>query len=181
MTRIGDAAPRRYGRRGLDLALAIAGIAALALNGCAGGARPGERAPDFKVRTEQGQTRTLASYRGRVLVLNFWASWCPPCIEETRSLERLHHALRGQPVSILAISQDQSRQAYRNFLRTEKVNFTTARDPGARIPHRYGTVKIPETYIIAPDGRVARKIVSAYDWSNPKMIRYLINLAHSTS
>lgn len=164
-------------RLGRGLAWAALWAAALGMLGCAGGARPGKRAPDFKVRTERGQIRSLASYRGRVLVLNFWASWCPPCIAETRSLERLHHMLRGQPVSILAISQDKSRRAYRDFLLAEKVNFTTAREPGTRIPHRYGTVKIPETYIIAPDGRVARKIVSAYDWSKPKMIRYLTDLA----
>ncbi len=179
MRNSGEADCKLHSPRVRGLALAVLFSAGLALSGCARSARPGQRAPDFKVRTERGQIRTLVSYRGRVLVLNFWASWCPPCIAETQSLEQLHQALRGQPVSILAISQDQSRRAYRNFLRAEKVNFTTARDPGARIPRRYGTVKIPETYIIAPDGRVARKIVSAYDWSKPKMIRYLKGLAHS--
>ena len=166
---------RRVGARRSGLALALPLI--LALGGCHTAARVGRRAPDFTVRTAQGERRTLASYHGRVLILNFWATWCPPCLEEIPSLNRLHQRIQGLPVSILAISIDQNRKQYRKFLQDWKIGFATARDPSAAIMHRYGTKKIPETYIIGPHGRVKRKIVSASNWTDPEMVRYLTDLA----
>ncbi len=149
----------------------------LLLAGCHPAAHLGKRAPGFRVRTLAGQTRTLASYRGRVLILNFWATWCPPCVEEVPSLNRLHQQLHGLPVSILAISIDQDANAYRKFLKSWDIQFNTARDPSAAIMHRYGTQKIPETYIIDQNGRLRRKIVSASNWTDPVMVRYLTDLA----
>ncbi len=148
------------------------------LAGCHHAARVGKRAPDFSVRTLNGRIRTLASYHGRVLILNFWATWCPPCIAEIPSLNRLHALIHGQPVSLLAISIDKDPAAYRKFLKDWKIGFATARDPSEAIMHRYGTRKIPETYIIGPNGQVRRKIVSASNWTDPEMVRYLTDLAH---
>lgn len=151
---------------------------ALALAGCSGRARPGRPAPDFSLTTAEGRRVTLASYRGQVLVLDFWASWCPPCIEEAPALNSLAAKLAEQPVKILAVSIDTDPGAYRRFLLAYHVPFATARDPSAALMHRYGTVKIPETYIIDAHGQVARKIVGAMDWSSPAMVAYLKDLAN---
>jgi len=140
-------------------------------------ARPGVAAPAFTVTTAQGTVRRLADYRGQVLVLNFWATWCPPCVEEVPSLNLLQGRLQGTPVSLLAISVDVDAAAYQRFLQAYSIQFPTARDGDATIARRYGTVRYPETYIVAPDGRVARKIVGPTDWNNPEMVRYLRDLA----
>ncbi len=146
------------------------------MTGCKRHAHLGQKAPDFSVVDSFGRQRTLASYHGRVLVLNFWASWCPPCVEETPALNTLHQELAGRPISILAISVDQDGQAYRKFLKSYQVQFPTARDPQALIAQRYGTVKYPESYIIDAQGHMMRKVVGAYDWSRPQMLRFLKDL-----
>jgi len=163
---------RRGHRRLLGLALLLGGNMA-----CHARARPGAAAPNFTITTAQGHVRHLTDYRGRVLVLNFWATWCPPCVEEVPSLNLLQRRLEGTPVTVLAISVDQDAAAYQRFLQTYGILFPTARDADAEIPHRYGTVRYPETYIIDPHGRVTRKIVGPTDWNNPEMVQYLRDLA----
>ncbi|MGH9518656.1 MAG: TlpA family protein disulfide reductase, partial [Terriglobales bacterium] len=88
----------------------------LAGAGCAGRALPGRTAPDFQLTLRNGQTVTLASYRGRVLVLNFWASWCPPCIEETPALNTLAQEFPPSQVAVLGVSIDADPIAYQTFL-----------------------------------------------------------------
>ncbi len=122
---------------------------------------------------------SLTSFRGRVLVLNFWASWCPPCVEETPALNALSKLFPPDRVAILGISIDEDPVAYRTFLAKYRITYPTGRDPSEAIMHRYGTEQIPETYIIAPDGRLARKLVSAADFTSPTMIAYLRALSGS--
>ena len=164
--------PARAGRWLLAPSLLLACTLA-----CQVRARPGVAAPEFTVTTAQGAVRRLSDYRGQVLVLNFWATWCPPCVEEVPSLNLLQGRLQGTPVSLLAISVDVDADAYQRFLQAYGIRFPTARDGAATIAKRYGTVRYPETYIVAPDGRVARKIVGPTDWNNPEMVRYLRDLA----
>lgn len=154
-------------------------LAALAcgLTGCSGRARPGQTAPDFHLTLQNGQAVTLASYRGRVLVLNFWASWCPPCVEETPALNALAQEFPASQVAVLGVSIDADPIAYQTFLQHYQIHFATARQPDESLMHRYGTQQIPETYIIAPDGQVARKLVSAADWTAPQMVDYLRRLS----
>jgi peroxiredoxin len=136
-------------------------------------ARIGSPAPQFSV-SDGSRTVDLTSFRGRVVVLNFWATWCVPCIEEVPSLVALQH--RMPQIAVLAISSDEDRAAYQQFLTANHVDFTTVRDPSYRIPHMYGTVKIPETYIIDKNGILRRKFVSAQNWTNPEILDYLSKL-----
>lgn len=152
-------------------------VLGLALAGCARRAAPGRPAPDFLVHLDNGRTVTLASYRGRVLVLNFWASWCPPCVQETPALNALAQRFAPQQVTVLGISIDEDPVAYQTFLARYHITFPTGRDPGQSIMHRYGTVQIPETYIVDRDGRVVRKLVSVADFNAPDMVDYLRRLA----
>src|SRR5262245_54415400 len=85
----------------------------------------GDTAPEFSVTTENGRTITNTSFGGKILVLNFWATWCPPCLEEMPSLEQFHRALAGSGVVVLGLSVDKDQKAYQNFLSRSKVSFLT--------------------------------------------------------
>jgi cytochrome c biogenesis protein CcmG/thiol:disulfide interchange protein DsbE len=138
--------------------------------------RAGEKAPDFAITTRNGSPITLKSVRGRVLVLNFWASWCAPCIAETPSLNEFQNALRQSGVIVLGISVDDDEPAYEHFLSRFKLSFETGRDPGRRISSTYGTFQIPETYIIDKSGKIAAKIISSHNWMDSQTIQLVKSL-----
>ncbi len=166
----------RVARPTLRSAVLLLVLCALTLTACDSGdhpARIGTLAPQFTL-TDGVQTVSLASLRGHTVVLNFWATWCLPCVEELPSLMAMHHRL--PQITILAISQDDDPAAYRQFLLDNHVDFLTLRDPSARVPHLYGTIKIPETYIIDRKGILRRKFVSAQDWTSPEVLDYLSKL-----
>lgn len=122
----------------------------------------GDKAPEFSVRTDSGRTVSLPDFGGKVLVLNFWASWCPPCVQETPTLSRFAAAYANRGVVVLGISVDKNEAAYRGFLQKFRPNFQTVRE--SDIHERYGTFMYPETYIINAQGRVVKKIVEVSDW-----------------
>ncbi len=143
------------------------------LSGCNRGAHPaqvGKVAPDFTV-SDGTSTIHLASYRGRMVVLNFWASWCGPCIEETPGLLALHHDMPG--LVILGVSVDTDASAYRRFLAEYHVDYATVLDPDKTAANLYHTDGWPETYIIDRQGIIRRKVVGDPDWSNPEIRAYL--------
>lgn len=136
----------------------------------------GDTAPDFKIATDTGLQMSRASFGGKVLVLNFWATWCPPCVEEIPSLNAMQKQLGGEGVVVLAVSVDKNPQTYKTFLERAGVSFTTARDPEGNVSASYGTFKFPETYVIRRDGKVTQKIIGPADWTDPKMISYIRSL-----
>jgi peroxiredoxin len=131
----------------------------------------GDSAPDFSITADNGRTVSASNFGGKLLVLNFWATWCPPCIEEIPSLNAFSERFAGKGVVVLGISVDKDEKAYKDFLARNRVTFLTARDPENRINLEYGTVKFPETYIIDSSGKVLRKIISAQPWMSERMIR----------
>ncbi len=135
-----------------------------------------DRAPDFSVTTDNGRTISRSDFGGRLLVLNFWATWCPPCIEEMPSLDRLQQRFASSGLVVLGISVDRDGDAYRRFLERARVSFLTARDPEARISSRYGTFKFPETYLIDRRGRVREKIIGPADWTEAAMMERIRRL-----
>ncbi len=135
-----------------------------------------DRAPDFSVTTDNGRTISRSDFGGRLLVLNFWATWCPPCIEEMPSLDRLQQRFASSGLVVLGISVDRDSDAYRRFLERARVSFLTARDPEARISSRYGTFKFPETYLIDRRGRVREKIIGPADWTEAAMMERIRRL-----
>ena len=159
------------------LSLFAALLAMLLGAGCDRGAKPelvGKQAPNFRV-SDEDRTITLSDLRGKVVLLNFWASWCPPCIEETPSMNAMQEQMRGR-ITILAVSTDADRDAYLRFLREQKANFLTVRDPAQNSNKLYGTFIYPETYIIDREGIVRRKFIGPVDWTNPDIIQYLSSL-----
>lgn len=152
------------------LLLAICGFVATACDRGDHPARIGYAAPQF-TESDGSSTVSLDKLQGHVVILNFWATWCIPCIEEVPSLEELHR--RMPQLDIVAISQDEDAGLYGKFLVDNHVSFLTVRDPSARIPRLYGTIKIPETYVIDGKGVLRRKFVSAQNWTNPEIMDYL--------
>ena len=152
------------------LALAVWGLLAGACDRGDHPARIAEPAPEFRV-SDGAQAVDLERMRGRVVVLNFWATWCVPCIEELPSLEAMQR--RMPQITVIAISDDEDAAAYSQFLRDYRVDFVTVRDPSFRIPTMYGTLKMPETYVIDRQGVLRRKFVSAQDWTSPEIVDYL--------
>ncbi|MGI8742624.1 MAG: TlpA family protein disulfide reductase [Bryobacteraceae bacterium] len=136
----------------------------------------GDRAPDFAITTEKGLRMTPTNFGGRVLVLVFYAAWCPPCVEETPSLEQFTRTLAGSGVVVLGVSVDRNEKLYNNLLKRYQVTYQTARDPEANIAAEYGTYKYPETYIIDSSGKVAQKIIGPRDWMDPELINYVKSL-----
>ncbi len=159
----------RFLSSGLLLLLALA-------SGCDRGAHPaqtGKPAPDFTV-SDGATTVHLASYQGRVVLLNFWATWCPPCIEELPSLIELHHELPN--LTIVAVSVDEDSDAYSRFIARRHVDLITVRDPDEKAARLYHSSMWPETYIIDRKGIIRRKFVGAQDWTSPEIRDYLKGL-----
>ncbi len=132
--------------------------------------RVGDKAPDFKVVTETGRTITPEDFGGKLLVLNFWASWCQPCLQEVPSLEAFHEEFAPEGVVVLGVSVDKNEKLYSQFLKQFPVTFQVARDPSWDIAANYGTFQLPESYVIDRSGRVVQKIIAAQDWTNPAFV-----------
>jgi cytochrome c biogenesis protein CcmG/thiol:disulfide interchange protein DsbE len=143
---------------------------------CDRGAHPaqtGKVAPDFTV-SDGATTVHLASYRGRVVLLNFWATWCAPCVMEMPSLLALHHE---QPnIAMLAVSIDEDPDAYTSFVASRHVDLITVRDPAESAAKLYHTEMWPETYIIDRKGVIRRKFIGAQNWYDPEVRAFLNGL-----
>jgi thiol-disulfide isomerase/thioredoxin len=134
----------------------------------------GEQAPPFTIEADNGRAVAVPDFGGKLLILNFWASWCPPCVEETPSLSQFAQDYASRGVVVMAISVDASDKAYRAFLQKYKPRFLTARD--AQIHRDYGTFMYPETYIIDSTGKVIQKIAERADWSSASVRSFIDSL-----
>jgi cytochrome c biogenesis protein CcmG/thiol:disulfide interchange protein DsbE len=133
----------------------------------------GDTAPKFSVVTEDGKTITPSNFGGKLLVLNFWASWCEPCIAETPSLDRFARIFADKGVVVLGVSTDRNEKLYKDFLRRYQIGFETSRDPDANISSSYGTFLYPDSYIIDPSGKVVEKIINAQNWMDPQFLAHI--------
>jgi peroxiredoxin len=148
------------------------------LIGCYSGGHPtriGSNAPDFTLQDSDHKI-TLSQFRGQVVVLNFWATWCPPCIEETPSLVQMQSRLKDKGVVVVAISIDADDAAYHKFLKEYNVNMVTVRDEPKKVAALYGTFGWPETYIIDRNGVIRRKFIGPVEWTSPEITDYLSKL-----
>ena len=146
--------------------------------GCYSGSRPpriGSPAPDFIVQDADRKVE-LRDYRGKIVVLNFWATWCPPCVEEMPSLVQLQQRFKAKGVTVLGVSVDADGDAYHRFITDHKIDFLTVRDADQKSNNLYGTFKFPETYIIDRDGIVKRKFIGPVDWNQPEIVDFLSKL-----
>ena len=168
----------RPDRLGRAIVAALALAFTLASAGCKKqvGPQVGETAPNFTLPDLEGQPRSLEDYRGRVVILNYWATWCPPCVDEMPSLEKLHRALSEKGLTVLAVSVDERFEDIEGFVDDFGLTFTILHDEGMKTSRSYQTFKYPETYIIDRDGRLKSKVVGERDWVAPSVIRDLVAL-----
>ncbi len=148
------------------------------LLGCNRGDAPalvGKAAPEFSVQDGENKV-DLRDLRGKIVVLNFWATWCPPCIDEMPSLGVMQQQMKQKGVAVVAISLDADPRAYHDFLQQHRIDFFTVRDPQQASNALYGTYKFPETYIIDRSGVLRRKFIGPVDWTSPDILDYLNKL-----
>lgn len=168
-------------KRNITTVLVLAFIAALLFLFARPDYRQGE--PSLRGTPEKdfalilnGKPGRLSDLKGKVVLLNFWATWCPPCVDEAPSLNALQRRIAPLGGTVLGVSVDDAEQAYQDFIKRYELSFPTYRDTTKQIPLMYGTTMYPDTYIIDRGGKLDRKIVGAQDWSSPEMTQYLNHL-----
>lgn len=143
----------------------------------------GDSAPNFTLPADNGSQMSLKDYKGKVVVLNFWAAWCAPCVQEAPSLAEFSKMMKDSGVVVLGVSVDRNPQMYTNFLKRFQVPYPNARDPQENISYSYGTYQFPESYIIDRNGKVARKFLGLPEregqfipWTDPELVSYVRSL-----
>jgi peroxiredoxin len=138
----------------------------------------GARMPELTLPEMDSGTFSAREDRGRVVLVNFWATWCPPCVMEAPSLEKFAARMRPFGVRVVGVSVDQSLPDLTKFISSYHLTYPILRDPYQRVSSHFGTYKFPETYIFDRDGRLAEKIIGATDWDDPRMTRFVEALVH---
>jgi len=139
--------------------------------------REGSQAPDFTLRDLDGQETRLSSLQGKVVLLNFWATWCPPCREEVPSMVKLNRAMAGKPFQMLAVSIDEGgKDAVAGYFKASGSTLPTLLDTDRSVGRLYGITGVPETFVIDTKGVILKKVIGPMDWSDPAVIGYLEGL-----
>jgi peroxiredoxin len=161
--------------RGLRIALGTGAAALAAAGGLLLLANRGPRlAPDFAVPDLAGKAVRLSGFRGKVVLLNLWTTWCPPCREEMPSMERLYARLRDREFELLAVSQDEDgRQVVEPFVRELRLSFPVLIDPERQVGDRYGVWGYPETFVIDRNGYVVERVIGPRDWASQESVAAL--------
>jgi len=129
----------------------------------------GAPAISFKLPARGGGEVDLSAFKGKPILVNFWATWCPPCREEMPSLTRLAQSFDPQTFEVVTVSVDEGWEPIDKFLASQKTPFRVALDEGARISRVYGTTKFPESYLVDRDGKLRLKFVGPRNWMDPNV------------
>ena len=139
---------------------------------------PPTPAPGFELPDLDGDQHRQADYRGRILVVNFWATWCTPCREEMPSLERLHRALQDEGVTVVAINMGDARRHVAAFDREARLSFPLLIDPSGEVArHDWRIRGLPTTFIVGAEGRILYRLMGANEWDSPGTIERLRELS----
>jgi peroxiredoxin len=146
----------------------------------------GTTLPDYPVHTLAGEPRTLSDYRGQPILLNVWATWCPPCVQEMPALQRLHEALGPDGLRVLAVSVDGPEGAVNSwgrpggnvqeFIEQYGLDFEILRDPSGNIETAYGLVGLPTTFLIDRKGRIVERVIGWREWDRPEIVQQVREL-----
>ena len=132
--------------------------------------------PALELKDIAGRTHRLEDYRGRVVLLNFWATWCAPCRQEMPSIEQLKKKLAKRPFVVLAVNVDEPESRVRNFLEQVPLDFPTLLDPEARTTREWKVRVLPASFVIAPSGRIRYTVTGDLDWANEHVVRVVSEL-----
>ena len=155
----------------LGLALLAAPAAAEVLKPWTGGATPALELSDL-----QGMKHRLADYRGKVVLVNFWATWCVPCRDEMPSIERLRASLEGRGFVVLAVNLAEPESRIRKFLEAVPVGFPVLLDHDTKTSRAWQAKLLPATYIVGPDGRIRYRHLGELDWSRQEVREAILGL-----
>ncbi len=122
---------------------------------------PGKEAPDFTLKTLDGRSVSLKDYRGKVVLVNFWATWCPPCREEMPLFEEVYEKYREKGFEVLAVSTDSSKEAVTDFVKKYKLKFTVLFDD-ANVANIYGIQGLPTSFLIDREGKIVKVRLGKY-------------------
>ena len=125
---------------------------------------------DFSLTVLSGGSARLSDYKGKVVILNFWATWCPPCVSEMPSMENLYKQYKDKGVEILAVDLRENVNTVRQFINNNGYTFPVLLDRDGRVGGLYGVEAIPTTYIIDREGKIAGRIVGSIYWDTPQVI-----------
>lgn len=141
------------------------------------GPHTGYDAADFALPDLQGRIHRLSELRGKVVFLNLWATWCPPCREEMPGMEKLYQRLKGRDFAMLAVAEDEGgAAAVGPFVRDNGLTFPVLLDPEATLSPRYGATGYPETFIIDRNGQVVHHTIGPAEWNDPEMVAFIEQL-----
>jgi peroxiredoxin len=144
--------------------------------------RVGNPAPDFTLPALGGNPVRLSNYRGKVVFLNFWATWCPPCRQEMPSMESLYQRFKGQDFEMFAVSIDtKAADHVQSFVSTYGLTFPVLLDPNKKVYRLYGLTGVPETFIIGKNGEILLKIIGSRDWMKKSWLDYLDRIIGKSS
>lgn len=138
------------------------------------------QAPDFILKDMNGQTHQLADYRGKVVVVNFWATWCPPCVHEMPSMQKAWEATRKDNVVILAINNGEDLKKVQAFHNKVPLTFPLLLDTNANIMAEWKARGMPSTFVVDPEGRLVYQALGGRDWNHPTILRVLRSLIKKT-
>ncbi|MDA8090176.1 MAG: TlpA disulfide reductase family protein [Nitrospiraceae bacterium] len=136
-----------------------------------------EKAPDFSMKGIDGKTYTLADYKGKVVLLNFWATWCPNCVEELPSLKKLAAKLKGKDFQVLSVSIDSGEPPVKDFLAHDSLPFPVLEDFQRKVAFDlYAVFGVPATFLIDKQGGLAGRYYGARDWTSAEMVQKVQDL-----
>lgn len=150
-------------------------VALLLMTGnCFAVAQATQKAPDFTLEDMQGKKVSLSDFKGKIVIINFWATWCPPCIEEMPSMEQLHQKFKGEDFVLLAVNvEEMSRSLVEGFLKKNPFTFPVLLDEDAVVQQLYGAYRFPETLIVDRNGMVVTRVIGGRDWMDPEIVRVI--------
>jgi peroxiredoxin len=159
--------------RSMRFAAALCALWCAAPSHAAGDLRSwgGGPTPALELNDIAGRSHRLADYRGQVVLLNFWATWCTPCREEMPSMVQLKKTLAGRAFVVLAVNVDEPESRVRNFLAQLPLDFPVLMDPGKAATAAWKVRILPASFLIARDGRVRYAVTGELDWANEHVVR----------
>jgi len=125
------------------------------------------KAPDFTLKDMQGRALSLSSLKGKVVLINFWATWCPPCKAEMPSMNKIYQDLRAQGFEVVAVSTDNSLSTVKDFLAGNRLDFPVLFDEDKTVTRQYHVFSMPTTFLIDRNGMIVEKFYGEEDWSDP--------------
>jgi peroxiredoxin len=164
-------------RWGVPLAIVAAGLLVATWVQSRTGKRTGFPAPDFVLPDLAGHMHRLSDFRGKIVFLNVWATWCSPCRMEMPAMEKLYRRLQSEDFVMLAVSQDEDgRPPVKSLVDQLGLTFPVLIDPQAEVSRRYGVTGYPETFVIDRQGRVIQHVIGPENWESDQSYRYFHGL-----